>query len=86
MPEDYESLYRQGMARRLDQLEDLIKEAIERFDRHNNDLTREMNELRVSLRVVEATLRIKAGIWGSLASLATAVGMILLLLLTRVIH
>lgn len=32
---------------------------------HNNDLARELNELRVKVQVLEVTLRLKSGLWGA---------------------
>jgi hypothetical protein len=86
MPEDYESLYRQGLVKRLDSLEQAVREAISRFDNHNSELTKGLNELRIQVGVIETTLKIKAGIWGSLAGMAAGIGMVLLLILSRAAH
>jgi len=77
MPDDYESLYRQGLAQRIDRLEqridrldNLVRETLDRFNQHNTDLTKELNQLRVELGVVKTTLKMQAIMYGAIASIA----------------
>ena len=81
---DYERLYREGVVERLDKL-------YKRFDELNTllgqrfiDTAKEISELRTNLSVVEAVLRIKAGIWGASSGLAAGLMMVLILLLSKI--
>lgn len=86
MPEDYEALYRQGIKEQIDQLRIEVRAAITRFDEHNNQLTRELNDLRVQIRVLENAVESKAGFWGGLIGALTSLGAVLLFVLSRYIH
>lgn len=85
MADDYESLYRQGIKEQIDQLRSEVRMAIARFDQHNNDLTKELNDLRVQVGVLETTVRSKAGIWGGVIGALTSLAGVLMFLLSRLI-
>lgn len=84
--QDYQRLYQGEIGRRLESLDRTLREAIERFDIHNNQLTKEINDLRVEVRVNANTLALKSSIWGALSGLAVGIGMILLFVATHVLH
>jgi|GEM_PF-2947797 hypothetical protein len=84
-PTDYEALYRQSVIDRLDKLDKRCEEMAVRLNEQNSQLVSDMNQLRVDLSVVEAVLRIKAGIWGASSGLAAGLMMVLIFLLTKII-
>lgn len=50
---------------------------------HNNDLARDMNELRVKVQVLEVTLRLKSGLWGAGSGVLAALLSVLTYVLAR---
>jgi hypothetical protein len=82
---DYENLYRQGVVERLDKLDKRFDELSVVLGQRFIETAREISELRTNLSVVEAVLRIKAGIWGTTSGLAAGLMMVLIFLLTKII-
>jgi hypothetical protein len=82
---DYENLYRQGVVERLDKLDKRFDELSVVLGQRFIETAREISELRTNLSVVEAVLRIKAGIWGATSGLAAGLMMVLIFLLTKII-
>ena len=82
---DYENLYRQGVVERLDKLDKRFDELSVVLSQRFIETSREISELRTNLSVVEAVLRIKAGIWGASSGLAAGLMMVLIFLLTKII-
>ena len=82
---DYESLYRQAVVERLDKLDKRFDELSVLLSQRFLEMAREISELRTNLGVVEAVLRIKAGIWGASSGLAAGLMMVLIFLLTKII-
>jgi hypothetical protein len=82
---DYETLYRQGVVERLDKLDKRFDDLSAVLSQRFIDTAREISELRTDLSVIEAVLRIKAGIWGASSGLAAGLMMVLIFLLTKII-
>jgi len=82
---DYENLYRAGVVERLDKLDQRLEELNTLLGQRYIDLAKEINGLRVDLSVLEAVLRIKAGIWGASSGVAAGLMMVLILILTKMI-
>lgn len=83
---DYEALYRAAVIDRLEKLDKRVEELVERIDERHDDVTKELNRLRTNISVVEAVLRIKAGIWGAGSGVAAGLLMVLIFLLTKIIR
>jgi hypothetical protein len=81
---DYERLYREGVVERLDKLDKRFDELNTLLGQRFIDTAKEISELRTNLSVVEAVLRIKAGIWGASSGLAAGLMMVLILLLSKI--
>jgi hypothetical protein len=84
-PPDYEALYRQTVIDRLEKLDEQFRELSDLLSQRYIATTKEISDLRVNLGVVEAVLRIKAGIWGASSGLAAGLMMVLIFLLTKII-
>jgi hypothetical protein len=84
-PTDYEALYRATVIDRLEKLDQRFEELNAMFGQRYVDTSKEISDLRVNLSVVEAVLRIKAGIWGASSGLAAGLMMVLIFLLTKII-
>jgi hypothetical protein len=82
---DYERLYREGVIERLDKLDKRFDELSTLLGQRYIDTGKEISELRTDLSVVEAVLRIKAGIWGASSGLAAGLMMVLIFLLTKLV-
>jgi hypothetical protein len=84
-PPDYEALYRASVIERLEKLDQRVEELVERIDERHNEITKELSHLKTNISVVEAVLRVKAGIWGAGSGVAAGLLMVLIFLLTKVI-
>ena len=84
-PPDYEALYRASVIERLEKLDRQFEELSALLSKRYIETSKEISDLRVNLGVVEAVLRIKAGIWGASSGLAAGLMMVLIFLLTKII-
>jgi hypothetical protein len=82
---DYEALYRASVIERLEKLDRQFEELSALLSDRYIETSKEISDLRVTLGVVEAVLRIKAGIWGASSGLAAGLMMVLIFLLTKII-
>ena len=80
---DYEAIYREGVVDRLDKLDMRLDEVHTLLSERLAEFNRQVGDLRVQLSVVEAVLRIKAGIWGASSGLAAGLMLVLIFLLTK---